>query len=252
MTRSNLVLGGVAGLALVLAGILYFENQALEDELASARRATALAEAEGAAGGGDPWGDGGYEAAGTRSAAIKGPALTTGNGPTLDKPRRESVMARRVRMSEMIAAMFGRGPDESEEDYRARIVPMMEMYLEKPRGYANKRREQAEEKAGVTKEQSAQIDAEVAKIYDDVISYTNQAVTDGQVSPYSRNVAGMLQYAGGLGSILTDAEGRFGKILTPQQMKSMYEMGFEWGEYLGLNAPWEKLNPPPPPPGGGS
>jgi hypothetical protein len=71
MTRSNLVLGGVAGLALVLAGILFFENQALEDELASARRATAVAEAATAAGGGDPWGDGGgFEGSGPRSAQI--------------------------------------------------------------------------------------------------------------------------------------------------------------------------------------
>jgi hypothetical protein len=253
MTRSNLVLGGVAVLALVLAGALFLHNQALEDDLASARRATAAAEesARVAANGWTEEADG-FSANGPRSAAIRPPSLTTGTGPALDKPRRETVMQRRARMSELIQAMFGRGPDETEDEYRARIAPMIEMYLDKPRGYATKRREQAEARAGVTKEQSAQIDAEVAKIYDDVISYTNQAVTDGQVSPYSRNVAGLLQYAGGLGSILTDAEGRFGKILTPQQLKTMYEMGFEWGEYLGLNAPWEKLNPPPPPPGGGS
>jgi hypothetical protein len=30
-------------------------------------------------------------------------------------------------------------------------------------------------------------------------------------------------------------------------MKSIYDTGFEWGEYLGVSAPWEKLQPPPPP-----
>jgi hypothetical protein len=30
----------------------------------------------------------------------------------------------------------------------------------------------------------------------------------------------------------------------------MYEAGFEWGEYLGVSAPWESLRPPPPQPGG--
>jgi hypothetical protein len=26
----------------------------------------------------------------------------------------------------------------------------------------------------------------------------------------------------------------------------MSDAGFEWGEYLGVKAPWEKLTPPPP------
>jgi hypothetical protein len=28
----------------------------------------------------------------------------------------------------------------------------------------------------------------------------------------------------------------------------MADAGFEWGEYLGVNAPWENLKPPPPRP----
>ncbi len=76
----------------------------------------------------------------------------------------------------------------------------------------------------------------------------NKAITDGQLSPYERNVAGWLDYAGGLGGLLNEAQGSVGKILDPGQIKTMYESGFEWGEYLGLSAPWEKLNPPPPPP----
>ena len=249
MSRLNLILGGVAALALVLAGVMFFQKQGLEDELTTAQGKVAAYEGGGAAG--DPWANDGSGSAG-RSGAIKGGAAQPlGQGPALDQPKKESVMARRARMTEMIQAMFGRGENETEEEYKARIGPMITGYLEKPRGYAVKRRASAEAKAGVTPEQSAKIDAEVNKIYDDVLNYTNQAISDGQVSPYSRNVSGWLQYAGGLGSILNDAEARFGKILSGQQLKTMYDMGFEWSEYLGLNAPWEKLNAPPPPPGGG-
>jgi hypothetical protein len=62
-------------------------------------------------------------------------------------------------------------------------------------------------------------------------------------------VTGMLQYAGGLGAILEGAEGRIGKILSPEQLRAMQDAGFEWGEYLGVNAPWERLRAPPPRPG---
>lgn len=86
-------------------------------------------------------------------------------------------------------------------------------------------------------------------IYDEVIGFTDGAVADGQLTPYGRNVTGMLQYAGGLGSILEGAEGRIGKILSADQVRTMADSGFEWGEYLGLRAPWERLRPPPPRPG---
>jgi hypothetical protein len=108
-------------------------------------------------------------------------------------------------------------------------------------------RKAAEEKAKVTPAQSAQLDQAFEKVYDDVIDYTNKAITDGQLSPYERNVAGWLDYAGGLGGILTNANGQIGKILDAGQMKAMYDSGFEWGEYLGLSAPWEQITPPPPP-----
>ena len=60
-------------------------------------------------------------------------------------------------------------------------------------------------------------------------------------------MSGWLTFAGGLGGILDDANGQIGKILSPDQMRAMSDSGFEWGEYLGLEAPWEKLTPPPPP-----
>ena len=69
----------------------------------------------------------------------------------------------------------------------------------------------------------------------------------GSQSAYERNVAGWLDFAGGLGGILTNANGSIGKILDAGQVKAMSDSGFEWGEYLGVTAPWERLNPPPPP-----
>jgi hypothetical protein len=57
----------------------------------------------------------------------------------------------------------------------------------------------------------------------------------------------VLQYAGGLGSILEGAEARVGGILTPTQVQAIYASGFEWGEYLGVTAPWERLHAPPDP-----
>jgi len=39
--------------------------------------------------------------------------------------------------------------------------------------------------------------------------------------------------------------GQIGQVLSPDQMKAMSDSGFEWGEYLGLEAPWEQLHPPP-------
>ena len=143
--------------------------------------------------------------------------------------------------------MFGRLDGETEEEYRNRIVPLIKGGLLIPRQRVDEMRKQAEEKAGVTAEQSKKLDKAFEKVYADAIDYTNKAVADGMLSPYERNVSGWLEYAGGLGGILNDANGQIGQILSPQQVKTMSQSGFEWGEYLGLNAPWEQLRPPPPP-----
>jgi hypothetical protein len=57
----------------------------------------------------------------------------------------------------------------------------------------------------------------------------------------------LLEYAGGLGTMLGEAQGQIGQVLSPDQVKTMSESGFEWAEYLGFEAPWEQLKPPPPP-----
>lgn len=156
-------------------------------------------------------------------------------------------MERRARRTEELAQMFGRLEGESEEEYRSRVMPLISGGLLVPRMKIEEQRKVAQAKAHVTPEQSAQLDKAFDKIYGDVLDYTNKALTDGQLSPYERNVSGWLEYAGGLGGLLGEANGQIGKILEPTQVRAMSDAGFEWGEYLGLKAPWEQLKPPPAP-----
>jgi hypothetical protein len=155
-------------------------------------------------------------------------------------------MERRARRTDEVAALLGRLDGETDEEYRARLLPLLSAGLAVPRLHVEDRRKIAQDKAHVTAEQSARLDKAFDKVYGDVLDFTNKAIADGQLSPYERNVSGWLEYAGGLGGILNDAQGQIGKILEPSQIKTMYDSGFEWGEYLGLKAPWEQLRPPPP------
>ena len=167
--------------------------------------------------------------------------------PSLPAPKEESRMERRQRRQQEFAAMFGRADGETDDEYRARIVPLIKTGLAVPRARVEDMRKEAEAKAHVTPEQSQKLDRAFDKIYGDVLDYTNKAVADGELSPYERNVSGWLEYAGGLGGILQDAQGQIGQVLSPEQVRAMSDSGFEWGEYLGVEAPWEKLTPPPPP-----
>jgi hypothetical protein len=173
-------------------------------------------------------------------------ATAAAAAPALPEAKPESRMERRQRHQQEFAAMFGRADGETEDEYRARIVPLIKTGLALPRAHVEDMRKEAEAKAHVTPEQSAKLDRAFDKVYGDVLDYTNKAITDGQLSPYERNVAGWLEYAGGLGGMLQDAQGQIGQVLSPDQMHAMSDAGFEWGEYLGLEAPWEKLTPPPP------
>lgn len=176
------------------------------------------------------------------------PAKTATPAPSLPPSKDESRMERRARRTEEFGAMFGRLEGETEEEYKQRVLPMISLGLAGPRMRLAEMRKTAEEKAKITPAQSAELDKAFSKVYDEVLDYTNKAIGDGQLSPYERNVAGWLDYAGGLGGILTNANTSIGKILDPGQVKALADSGFEWGEYLGVNAPWESLKPPPPRP----
>ena len=119
--------------------------------------------------------------------------------------------------------MFGRHDGETEEEYRARIGPLIN---DGPRDAAHARRPRT---AGSPRRRPAsppsnrqQLDPAFDKVYADVLDYTNKAITDGQLSPYERNVAGWLDYAGGLGGMLNDAKGRSARSSSPDQVEAMW------------------------------
>ncbi len=252
MSRSTVIAAALAALFAATSVWLYLDRRDLEDRLASARRAPAPAA------GSDPWAPGAPGGSTDDSTRASLDGVTRGLGGNLDRGDRpaladtpkETRLERRLRRQAEIAGFLGRDPGESEEDYRARVAPLVEAALSRPRENIAEMRKEVEALAGVTPEQSAQLDAAFGEVYDELLTYTNAAVTDGQLDPYERNVAGLLEYAGGLGQILQGAEGKVGGILSPEQQRAIYDSGFEWGEYLGVSAPWEKLSPPPPPPEG--
>jgi hypothetical protein len=243
MARATWLLGATWVVAVALCIWLYLDNRSLRAELARASAHSppaALAAARPA-----------DRTPPSRSPAPTAPAAQAGPptaAPALPAPpsETEARMERRARRTDELAALLGRLDGESDEEYRARLLPMVTAGLAIPRLRIEEQRKIAQDKAHVTPDQSAKLDKAFDKIYGDFLDVTNKAIADGQLSPYERNVSGWLEYAGGLGGILGDANGQIGKILEPSQLRAMYDSGFEWGEYLGLKAPWEQLRPPPP------
>jgi hypothetical protein len=240
MARATWLLAATSVVFVSLSFWLYRENRSLRAELAGPKAVPADATPPAATPGNAAHPDPAPRASRSAAPVTRAPAP-----PTLPEPAQESRMDRRARRTDEFAAMFGRLEGETDADYKARILPLLTAGLAVPRLRAEEQRKVAEEKAHVTPEQSARLDKAFDKVYGDVLDYTNKAITDGQLSPYERNVSGWLEFAGGLGGILTDANGQIGKILEPSQVRTMYDSGFEWGEYLGLKAPWEQLRPPP-------
>ncbi|HWN70244.1 MAG TPA: hypothetical protein VNM90_21540 [Haliangium sp.] len=171
--------------------------------------------------------------------------------PTLEPPPdagvEESRAERRERRQNEVAAMFGRLDGETADEYRARMLPLLQTALLVPRQRVAEARRRAEEAARVTDEQRAALDRVFEDVHAEALALTNRAVAEGEITPYRRNWAGALGYAGGVGAILGGAEARVGDILDPEQRRILYEQGFEWGEYLAVTVPWEQLEPPPPP-----
>ncbi len=239
MSRATQVLAGTTVLGFLTSLWLYLDNRSLREEVVEKTATTQTDAPKPEASAGDAWLDAKKPRDGKIAFAGNTPA------PSLPAQQTEHRLDRRVRKTEEFAAMFGRADGETEDEWRARVMPLVQAGLHRPRERTAENRKIAEEKAHVTPEQSARIDKAMDKVYSDVIDYTNKAIEAGQLSPYERNVAGWLDYAGGLGGILNDAQGQIGKILDPSQVKAMYDSGFEWGEYLGANAPWEKIIAPP-------
>jgi hypothetical protein len=169
--------------------------------------------------------------------------------PELAGAPEESRAEKRRRRQEELRAMLGREPDESVEEYRARVAPMIQTALAVPRTRLEQARAEAEKAAGVTDEQRSKIDTLLADVSRETLALTNQAIAAGELTPYERNYAGVLSWAGGLGAILGTTQSRMGEILSEEQRGAMSDSGFEWAEYFGVRIPWEELQPPPPPSG---
>jgi hypothetical protein len=244
MARATHVLAATTILGFAFSIYLFLDNRSLRAERDDKAQPAVVVEAPPTpveTPQADPWNDAVKKNRDAKTGFTATPA------PSLPEDKKETRGERRQRRMEEFGARFGRGPNETEQEWRDRMVPLIKLGLTVPRERVAELRKEAEAKAGVTAEQSAALDKAFEKVYDDVLSYTNKAIQDGQLSPYERNVTGWLDFAGGLGGFLTDAQGQFGKILSPTQMRAMSDAGFEWGEYLGLNAPWENIKAPPPP-----
>jgi hypothetical protein len=237
MARATRVLAVTTTVSLAAAVWMYVQNRELHDRL-DHPTPTVVAQGSDATTAKDPW------ATALRQGRGAG-AREHGPAPALPEPKDEGRLERRNRHQQELAAMFGRQAGETEDEYRARIVPLIKTGLALPRARVEDMRKQAEAAAHITPDQSKKLDATFDKVYDNVLDYTNKAVADGVLSPYERNVSGWLEYAGGLGTMLGEVNGQIGQVLSPDQMKAMSDSGFEWGEYLGLEAPWEQLHPPP-------
>jgi hypothetical protein len=244
MSRATYILAGTTMLGLLTSVWLWLENRELRDEVADQVPKAAVADG-GRLAAADPWLDSGKPAEdrGPRSGTI-----TTTPPPSLPGKKSESRNDRRARRNAEMSALLGRLEGETEEEWKSRVWPLVEGPLAKLRSRTEDMRKAAEEQAGISKDQSAAIDRIFDKTYTEVLEYANDAIADGRLSPYKRDVANWLELAGGFGTMLNGVQGQLGKVLSPAQLKAMYESGFEWSEYLGLHAPWEKLRAPPPPP----
>jgi hypothetical protein len=253
--RSWLLIGALAG-SLAGMGWLYLENRSLRAELADARpdgspRVTSKAAPIPVIPATEPSALAAGRSQPDEDKPAPGSRFDQGRDrPTPpEEPAEETREQRRMRRQAEITAIFGRFDDESAEEYRARMVPFVDMALSGPRERLLDARRAAEEAAGVTDDQRTQLDTAFQDAYNEALDLTNRSVQSGELTPYSRNWSGALNVAGGLGAILEGTESRIGAILTADQMGIIYEQGFEWGEYLGVSVPWEQLDAPPPPPG---
>jgi hypothetical protein len=247
MTRATYVLAGTTLIGFLSSVWLWLENRGLRDDLSDQTSKTAVADSGAAPR--DPWLDSNRpeEDSGPRSGRIS-TTTTAPPPPSLPGARSESRNERRARRNAELRALLARLEGETEEEWKNRHWPHPAGRPGNHRNPTTEMRKVAEEEAGVSRDQSAQLDRIFEKTQAEVIDFANEAIADGRLSPYKRDVGNWLELAGGFGTMLNSVQGQIGKILSPSQLKAMYDSGFEWSEYIGLNAPWEKLRAPQPPP----
>jgi hypothetical protein len=260
MKRGWLGLAIVAAVAAAVAiVVLARANLRLTAELAAARTAAArvaTAPGETSASPSSAGDAGGEGRSGRRADRNPFALLGTLAGAMNDRPREPSdrdagppdVDTRRAERQQKLRDLLGRHPGETDDEYRARVMPMVSTVLSVPRDRVNERRRQFEEAAGLNPDQKTKLDAAFQDASAEVVGLANAAIASGDLTPYQRNSRGVLAFVGSTVGTADALDQRLRTILTPEQLSTMEESGFDPLEYLGVTSPWESVNPPPPPP----
>jgi Spy/CpxP family protein refolding chaperone len=165
--------------------------------------------------------------------------------PPAEAPPRDAE-SRRDRRQQRLRELLGRAESETEEAYRARLAPMIEMALARPRQRVEERRAEFEAAAELTPEQRAGLDSALGDARADLVATISEAVTAGDLTPYRRNTAGVLRAVGAAAGVAEGFDARIRQSLTPEQAAILDQTGFDLIEYLGVTVPWETVTPPPP------
>ena len=173
--------------------------------------------------------------------------LMTGPPPA-DDTQRPTEESRRDRRQQLLRSTLGRADGETDEQYRARVVPLMSTMLSRPRQRVEDQRAEFETAAELTPEQRTGFDQALADARNELVGLASKAVTAGELTPYRRNSLGLLNFVGGAAAIVDGFDGRFRQLLGPEQVGLLEATGFDVIEYLGFTTPWETVTPPPPAP----
>jgi hypothetical protein len=167
--------------------------------------------------------------------------------PTDDgNKEKPSFAERRERRQQAVKELLGRRPGETEDEYRARVAPLVEGMLSFPRARVEEARAEFEQAAQLSEAQSAAFDQAMKDTYGELVAHANAAVAGGDLTPYRRNTLGILGFVGGTAGIADGFATRLQSIFTPDQLALMDATGFDVLEYLAITTPWETVNPPPP------
>lgn len=154
--------------------------------------------------------------------------------------------SRRERRQNKLREVFGRRDGESDDQYKARVGPVVAAALIAPRSRAEDSYKEALAAAEVTAEQQAALDKALADTRAEIAAAANQAIAAGDLTPYRRNSRGILTFVGGTVAIMDGLDARMRETLSADQVTALGDSGFDLIEYVGLTVPWETLNPPPP------
>ena len=154
--------------------------------------------------------------------------------------------ARRERRQNKLREVFGRREGETDDQYKARVGPVVAAALMVPRSRIEESYKDALAAAEVTGEQQAALDKALADTRAEIAAAANQAIESGDLTPYRRNSRGILTFVGGTVAIMDGLDARLRDTLSADQLTALGDSGFDMIEYVGLTVPWETLNPPPP------